>query len=99
SSYSYDKDIEKEARYVTAEESKHPFDLSNGPILRVGGIILSSTSKEEEEDDSGGKQSNDLILLFNIHHIASDGWSNGIIMKEMEIFYEYFSKRSKEKEE
>ena len=35
---------EKQANYLANEESKHPFDLINGPILRVNIIILPSPS-------------------------------------------------------
>jgi hypothetical protein len=30
------------------------------------------------------------VLLFNIHHIVSDGWSIGIIIRELSLFYAAF---------
>ncbi|WP_372371491.1 amino acid adenylation domain-containing protein [Candidatus Uabimicrobium sp. HlEnr_7] len=54
-----------------------PFDLSQGPLIRINLFKLG----EEEH-----------ILLINMHHIVSDGWSLGIFMDEFKIFYEAFSK-------
>lgn len=57
---------------VTAEEMlvknwQQPFDLEKGPLLRS--LVL---------DHPGGR-----ILSFNMHHIISDGWSIGILFKEV----------------
>jgi len=49
-----------------------PFDLENGPVFKVHLFKIS-------EDN--------LILLFKFHHIACDGWSFGIILNELELFY------------
>jgi amino acid adenylation domain-containing protein len=56
-----------------AELGARPFDLANGPLLRVDLIRVS-------EADSG--------LLVNVHHIATDGWSMPIVTREMEQLYE-----------
>ncbi|MFT5757209.1 MAG: amino acid adenylation domain-containing protein [Alteromonadaceae bacterium] len=48
------------------------FDLRNDLMLRVSWLQL--------EDNRG-------ILMFNIHHIASDGWSCGIIINEFTQLY------------
>ena len=57
---------------VTAEELlvqhwQKPFDLENGPLLRS--LVI---------DHPGGR-----ILSFNMHHIISDGWSIGVLFKEV----------------
>jgi hypothetical protein len=49
-----------------------PFDLARGPVLRVH---LFSAGEE------------DHVLLVTIHHIACDGWSIGILMKEFRDLY------------
>lgn len=49
-----------------------PFDLAKGPILRVQ---LFTCAPE------------DHILLLTIHHIACDGWSIGILLKEFRDLY------------
>ncbi|WP_036694188.1 condensation domain-containing protein, partial [Paenibacillus tyrfis] len=50
-----------------------PFDLAQAPLLRVGLIQL----KENEH-----------ILLFDMHHIVSDGVSIGILVEEFNRLYE-----------
>ncbi len=53
------------------------FDLSQLPLLKIKLIRVS--------DDH-------YLLLFNMHHIISDGWSIEIILKEFEINYNaYFN--------
>ena len=52
------------------------FDLSADLMLRASFIRLSA--------DEG-------VLLFNLHHIASDGWSMGILVNEFAQLYEAFS--------
>ncbi|MBC7828704.1 MAG: amino acid adenylation domain-containing protein [Chitinophagaceae bacterium] len=49
------------------------FDLEKGPLLRA---TLFQTGYEK------------YILGFNIHHIISDGWSKGILIKEFLSLYE-----------
>lgn len=51
---------------------KLPFDLENGPIFKV------HIFKSDEDDN---------ILLINMHHICSDGWSIGIILDELSQLY------------
>ncbi len=67
-------DVEREerAQQVIGEESARPFDLSRGPLLRVHLIKLA-------EDDHLG--------LFTTHHIISDGWSVGVLIREVAALY------------
>ncbi len=51
----------------------HPFDLSKAPLLRVGLV---------EVDESKH------VVLFDIHHIVSDGVSIGILIKELASLYD-----------
>src|SRR5262249_34420391 len=55
------------------EQSHTPFDLSNGPLLRV--ILL---------NQSGG----DHLLMFVIHHIVADFWSLTVMVDELAISYQ-----------
>src|SRR5262249_25542356 len=57
------------------EEAETGFDLSAGPLLRVKVLKL-------EEDDH--------LLLYTMHHIVSDGWSMGILSREVETLYETY---------
>ena len=59
------------------EDARKPFDLKNGPLIRAS--LFSEADKK-------------YILLFNIHHIISDGWSKGIFVKEFLEFYNAYSK-------
>jgi amino acid adenylation domain-containing protein/non-ribosomal peptide synthase protein (TIGR01720 family) len=54
------------------EESQRPFDLTLGPTVRAMLVQL-----DEQE----------YILLLNMHHIASDGWSHNIFVRELAAFY------------
>jgi len=60
---------------LAAADAKRPFDLTQPPLLRASLIIL-------DEDDH--------VLLLNIHHIVFDGWSVGVLLKELSQFYVAF---------
>jgi non-ribosomal peptide synthetase component F len=51
---------------------ERPFDLAAGPLLRVELLAL-------------GYQ--DAAVLLNVHHIVSDLWSMGVLMKELTEVY------------
>lgn len=57
---------------VTVEESRAPFDLATGPLLRVAVVRL-------------GEQ--DHAVLITMHHIVSDGWSVGLFASELTRTY------------
>jgi len=57
------------------QEARRPFDLATGPLLRVSLLRL------EEEDH---------VVLFTMHHIISDGWSMGVLIREVTMLYEAF---------
>ncbi|MCP5052898.1 MAG: amino acid adenylation domain-containing protein, partial [bacterium] len=66
---------------VTEWITKHtqtPFDLSAGPLLSV--LLLKL-----------GKQ--DHMLLFNMHHIISDGWSMGVLIREWSLLYNAYAQK------
>jgi acyl carrier protein len=67
---------EAEARLLVAEEAVRPFRLDQGPLLR-GGLL------RFREDDH--------ILLFTMHHIISDAWSMGALVREVAALYAAFS--------
>ncbi|MET0398351.1 MAG: condensation domain-containing protein, partial [Longimicrobiaceae bacterium] len=60
------------ARVVAAANSR-PFDLERGPVLRAMRVRLAR-----------GEQA----LLFDMHHIVSDEWSMGIMVREMAELYD-----------
>ncbi|MGA9769788.1 MAG: amino acid adenylation domain-containing protein, partial [Blastocatellia bacterium] len=56
-------------------EAQAPFDLTTGPLLRVNVLRLS----EQEH-----------VALVNMHHIASDGWSIDLFLRETASLYEAY---------
>jgi amino acid adenylation domain-containing protein len=68
---------EAEMHRLLKAEADRPFDLSSDPMLRATLLRLS------EEDHA---------LLLVTHHIASDGWSMGILLRELAALYTAFSK-------
>jgi len=61
-----------ETRRITAIENVHPFDLTQGPLLRAQLLRLG-----DAED----------LLLVTLHHIVADGWSVGIFFQELNALY------------
>ncbi len=50
------------------EEARRPFDLAQGPLLRARLLRVA-------EDER--------VLLLTLHHIISDGWSVGVLIREL----------------
>ena len=67
---------EAEVQRLMVEESRRPFDLARGPLLRAGLLRLSAREH---------------ILLLTMHHIVSDGWSIGVLIREMVALQEAIS--------
>jgi amino acid adenylation domain-containing protein len=61
-----------EARRVARETARLPFDLCQGPELRA---LLLRLAPEEH------------ALRLDVHHIATDGWSMGVLRRELEALY------------
>ncbi|MCG1040810.1 MULTISPECIES: non-ribosomal peptide synthetase [Burkholderiaceae] len=57
---------------LSVEEAHAPFDLAHGPLLRARGIQLA----DEEH-----------VMLLTQHHIVSDGWSIGVMVRELSTLY------------
>ncbi len=63
---------EIEVRRLVTAEAQRPFDLSQGPLLR--GTVLRLGDGEH-------------VGLLTMHHIISDGWSTGILVREVTTLY------------
>jgi amino acid adenylation domain-containing protein len=61
---------------LTTQEAQHPFDLAQGPLLRLKLLKLSP---------------DEHILLLTLHHIVSDAWSTGVLVQEMATLYDAFT--------
>ncbi|WP_212003982.1 non-ribosomal peptide synthetase [Chitinophaga sp. HK235] len=57
------------------KDSYRPFDLENGPLLRA-------TLLQVSEDR--------YVFYYNMHHIISDGWSMGVLERDVMRYYEAF---------
>lgn len=66
----------KAAKIITAADASESFDLINGPLLRVKLLQL--------PDDR-------FRILFNQHHIISDGWSINVLHREFTELYTSFT--------
>jgi amino acid adenylation domain-containing protein len=70
-------DAEEQLKELMLAETQAPFDLRQGPLIR-GQLVR----MQEEEH----------VLLVTQHHIVSDGWSMGILVRELGALYEAFSR-------
>jgi amino acid adenylation domain-containing protein/FkbM family methyltransferase len=68
---------EREARRLAEEEAQTPFDLAAGPLVRARLLRLGEAEH---------------VALFTMHHIVSDGWSVGVLIKEVSQLYEAYSR-------
>jgi amino acid adenylation domain-containing protein len=64
-----------EAARLTREEALRPFDLARGPLLRCTLLRLDRLGEERHR------------ALLTLHHIAADGWSVGILARELGALY------------
>ena len=53
-------------------DARTPFDLTHGPLLRIRLIRIEARRH---------------ILLLNLHHIIADGWSMGVLVRDMSMLY------------
>ena len=63
------------AEQLVAEEVQRPFDLARGPLLRARLVRVAN---------------DEHLLVIALHHIVSDGWSNGVLLHELCAFYAAF---------
>src|SRR6185295_870407 len=66
-----------EVRRLANKESNRPFNLLKGPMLRT--TVLKLSQQEH-------------VVLITKHHIASDGWSIGVLVREVAALYEAYAK-------
>ncbi|MGA9768120.1 MAG: amino acid adenylation domain-containing protein, partial [Blastocatellia bacterium] len=70
------KEAEATAQRVVGEETQQGFDLRRGPMLRAKLIRIGEA---------------DHVLVVTMHHVASDGWSVGILIREFTKLYRAYS--------
>ncbi len=64
------------ATQMAIETARAPIDLQHGPLLRAKLARLGH---------------DDHLLILVIHHIAIDGWSRGVFLRELTALYEAFA--------
>ncbi|RKH56929.1 non-ribosomal peptide synthetase, partial [Corallococcus interemptor] len=67
---------ETQARQRITQEVSKPFDLLRGPLFRA--LLV----KLEEQHH---------VLVVTMHHIVSDGWSLGVLVREVSALYTAFA--------
>jgi amino acid adenylation domain-containing protein/FkbM family methyltransferase len=67
---------EAKVRQLATEETTTGFDLSAGPLMRVRVLRLGDEHH---------------VMLFNTHHSISDGWSMGVLVREVAALYSAFT--------
>ncbi len=69
--------LQDEITRLAIAEARKPFDLTTGPLFRI--ILLQThllhTGKKEH------------VIFMTMHHIVSDGWSVGVIVREIAALY------------
>ncbi len=70
-------DQQAESQRILKQESRFRFDLVNGPVMRTTVIRLSD---------------NDHILMLNMHHVATDGYSRSALYRDLTAFYDAIGK-------
>ena len=70
------EDFDEQVRVLARKEALTPFDLSSDVMLRV--TLLKASEQKH-------------TALFSMHHIASDGWSVGVFIREFNLLYSAFA--------
>ncbi|HEX8272559.1 MAG TPA: amino acid adenylation domain-containing protein, partial [Longimicrobiaceae bacterium] len=65
-----------EVRRLAAEDAARPFDLARGPLARAALLRAGA---------------DDALLLLGMHHVASDGWSLRVLLRELAALYPAFA--------
>jgi amino acid adenylation domain-containing protein/non-ribosomal peptide synthase protein (TIGR01720 family) len=70
-------DVDAFIREYAERDARLPFDLSAPPLVRAALLRVSAE---------------DHVLVFNMHHIVSDGWSVLVLLGELRTLYAAFTR-------
>ncbi|MCB1055191.1 MAG: amino acid adenylation domain-containing protein, partial [Acidobacteria bacterium] len=70
------EDRDRLGRELVGRDAMRPFALDSGRLLRCAALRLGAE---------------DHLVLFSMHHIASDGWSMGLLVREVSLLYGHHS--------
>jgi amino acid adenylation domain-containing protein len=65
-------ELEQKITELAYRDASEPFDLEVPPLIRATLVTLAAEAH---------------LLLFGIHHIVCDGWSYGVLLKELTTLY------------
>ncbi|NIM13188.1 MAG: amino acid adenylation domain-containing protein, partial [Candidatus Aminicenantes bacterium] len=68
----------------TISDFRRPFDFSRAPLFRVGLIHTLALRGHPSQEGISGEN---YILLLDMHHVITDGSSQGILAKEFAVLY------------
>ncbi|MFB6819014.1 amino acid adenylation domain-containing protein [Streptomyces sp. NPDC056347] len=68
---------------LLAEEAVRPFDLRHGPLFRALLVRRAATGHGDDPVSSPAE----YVLVLAMHHIVTDGWSMGVITRELSALY------------
>ncbi|NEP72548.1 non-ribosomal peptide synthetase [Okeania sp. SIO2G5] len=71
-----ENELEVQVKQLIEQEAQKPFNLKQAPLMRSSLLQLAE---------------NEYVLILVLHHIIHDGWSMGLIFREIETLYEAFS--------
>ena len=78
---------DQQARQLARTAAHTSFDLEHGPLLRLYLLRLNDVASGPN-DVAGGLAPQEQVLLFTLHHIVADGWSMGILVREITTLYQ-----------
>jgi amino acid adenylation domain-containing protein len=67
---------EAEAQRLATAEARRPFDLARGPLARA--LLLRLEAERH-------------LAVLTLHHVVSDGWSMGVLVREIAALYPAFA--------
>ena len=70
-------DADDALRRIVRDEAGAPFDLAHGPLVR-GRLVRMAAD--------------DHVLLLTMHHIVFDGWSTGVLYRELGALYAAYAR-------
>ncbi|MEH2268243.1 MAG: amino acid adenylation domain-containing protein [Nostoc sp.] len=71
-----ERERETQVLQLVNNEVQQPFDLEQGSLLRFSLVQLGE---------------NEYVLLLSVHHVVFDGWSEGVLWRELTALYTAFS--------
>ncbi len=77
---SFNNISDAELNQLILEETSQPFDLATDYMIRASLVKINMAR---------------FVLIVTLHHIASDGWSNNIFIKEVTECYNSFKQKKK----